>query len=294
MKQRRGTGTAGAAAAIGSSAKGTKDAFGLEPGTSFVRATRLAAVLVVVCTLVEVVTPTAYGRFASSAAQISLDPRIGWWLLELPCTISFCYFFFGDKHPNAAGTRAPAARVLGAIFVMHYMYRGWIFPALIRVHNGAKSFSPVTALGGWIVTILHGYLSARWFGRHGPHLRKEGGSLKALLKPHALLGLFMYYTGLAMIVWHDSLLRSLRYPGAPRYSIPRGGLFDYATSAQYFCELWAWTGFAILSWGPNGLFILLVSVGNLVPRAARTHDWYLKKFGDEYPASRARLVPFVW
>lgn len=290
MKQRK-TVTAAASAENAKGAQGAgKGAFGLEPDAGFVRATRIAAVLVVVCTLAEVVTPTAYGRFGSSAAQISLDPRIGWWLLELPCTVSFCYFFFGDKQR----ARAPAASVLGAIFVMHYMYRGWIFPALIRVHNGAKSFSPVTAFGGWIVTILHGYLSARWFGRHGPHLREGGGALKALLKPRPLLGLFMYYSGLAMIVWHDSLLRSLRYPGAPRYSIPRGGLFDYATSAQYFVELWAWTGFAILSWGPNGLFILLVSVGNLVPRAARTHDWYLAKFGGEYPASRARLVPFVW
>ena len=53
----------------------------------------------------------------------------------------------------------------------------------------------------------------------------------------------------------------------------RGGLFDYASSAQYFCELWAWAGFALLSAGPNGAFIFCVSLGNLVPRAMRTHTW---------------------
>jgi hypothetical protein len=38
----------------------------------------------------------------------------------------------------------------------------------------------------------------------------------------------------------------------------------------------------------------LVSLANLVPRAVNTHEWYLSKFGDAYPADRAYLVPFVW
>lgn len=60
-------------------------------------------------------------------------------------------------------------------------------------------------------------------------------------------------------------------------------------------ELWAWTGFAILSWGPNGLFILLVSLANLIPRAVTTHAWYLAKFGSEYEQlGRSYLVPFLW
>ena len=139
-------------------------------------------------------------------------------------------------------TTSAFALALGLLFCNHYLYRGWVFPALIRVHGKSKSFSLVPALGGWVVTILHGFLSARWFGRHGPHLRAAGadGSLRALLKPRPLVGLFMYLTGLAGLMWHDHLLRSLRYPGAPRYSVPQGGLFEYATSAQYLCELWAW------------------------------------------------------
>ena len=80
-----------------------------------------------------------------------------------------------------------------------------------------------------------------------------------------------------MTVWHDALLRELRSSsaqgGGKRYSIPRGGLFEYASSAQYFCELWAWAGFAMLSAGPNGAFIFFVSLGNLVPRTMRTHTW---------------------
>jgi hypothetical protein len=53
-------------------------------------------------------------------------------------------------------------------------------------------------------------------------------------------------------------------------------------------------GFAVLSWGPNGVFIFMVSLVNLVPRSIATHVWYMEKFGSEYPADRAYIVPFVF
>ena len=93
---------------------------------------------------------------------------------------------------------------------------------------------------------------------------------------------------------HDGIMRGLRSTPGPRYRIPTGGMFEFATCAHYFVELWAWMGFAILSWGPNGAFIFFVSLFNLVPRAARTHEWYLSTFGDDYPSGRMRLVPYVW
>ena len=32
-------------------------------------------------------------------------------------------------------------------------------------------------------------------------------------------------------------------------------------------RLWTWLGFFLMSWGPNGLFIFLVSCANLIPRS---------------------------
>lgn len=81
------------------------------------------------------------------------------------------------------------------------------------------------------------------------------------------------------VLLHDHIMRELRTPGGPRYSVPYGGLFDWpwggATCAHYLAELWAWLGFWLLSCGPNGAFIFCVSLVNLVPRAASTHAWYL-------------------
>merc|ERR1719350_1938497 len=134
---------------------------------------------------------------------------------------------------------------------------------MIRTHPGARNnFSLLPAVGGWLVTVTHGYLNAAWFAEYGRHLRDR----RWLNHP-------------------CSIMRNLRpCPGGARYCIPHGGLCDYATQAVYFCELWAWFGFALISCGPNGAFIFLVSLANLVPRAVASHSWYLAKFGDEYAA----------
>ena len=49
-----------------------------------------------------------------------------------------------------------------------------------------------------------------------------------------------------------------------------------------------------VAWGPNGLFIFLVSLGNLVPRAATSHKWYLDTFPEYAALGRAKLIPGVW
>lgn len=246
----------------------------------------VAIVLIVICGLAEISGSTPYGRFGGSTS-FGLDPRIGWWLMELPCTVSFCYFFFVKSGPQANNI---VPRLLAALFLMHYSYRGWIFPTLIRVHGNSKNFDLTIALGGWIVTILHGYLNGQWYARFGRHLNSTW-----LQTYRFRCGVSLYLVGFFLIIWHDSILRSLRdSTDGPRYRIPVGGLFDYATCAQYFAELVAWLGFAIMSWGPNGAFIFIVSLVNLVPRSVRSHHWYIAKFGEQYPAERAYLIPFIW
>ena len=90
-------------------------------------------------------------------------------------------------------------------------------------------------------------------------------------------------------------MRNLRpCPNNERYCIPTGGLFGLATNAQYFSELIAWTGFAIMTSGPNGYFILCVSLVNLIPRSAVTHQWYINKFDNYEMLNRYKLVPGVW
>ena len=77
---------------------------------------------------------TPYGRFGDRFPGISLSPRLGWFLMELPASVVFIIFFVtGPK----AGNLVPL--IFCAIWCIHYLNRGYIFPFLIRVPPGSKS-----------------------------------------------------------------------------------------------------------------------------------------------------------
>lgn len=181
------------------------------------------------------------------------------------------------------------------MFLIHYSYRGIYYPLSIKVHPGAKkNFSLLPAVGGWLVTIPHGYLNAKWLAEHGKHLANK----KWLNNIMFQLGFIIYYFGFLNIIYHDSIIRNLRTgaPNEPRYKIPKGGFYDYCIAGAYTVELIAWFGWAMTSgFGPNGLFIFFVSCFNLIPRSAVTNQWFVDKFGDEYTQLELKnIIPFVW
>jgi len=230
-----------------------------------------------------------YGRFASEQwGGINLNPKLGWWLMEIPATVIFLWFFLrGSENWNVT------ALVLGAIWIIHYGNRGWFFPLSIRVAKNRRStFSVVVMALGMFVTGIHGYLNATWFTEFGSHLTAAW-----LSDPRFIIGVIVYACGLGLILHSESVVRNLRAPGGSpagqsEYKIPYGGGYNLVSSPQYLGELTAWAGFSIFTWGLPGVMIFLISAGNLVPRAFATHRWYKEKFSD-YPAQRKALIPYV-
>jgi len=223
-----------------------------------------------------------YGRFASKTWGPSLDPRLGWWLMELPATLVFLVVWL-----RAPSWQEPTALVLGAIWCLHYANRGWFFPLSIRVAPGAKqTFGLTVVVAGWFVTAMHGYLNAAWFTSFG------GFTTDWFTDPRFLLGLGVYYSGYALVLHSERVVRRLRTPGGPRYAIPHGGGFRWVTNPAYLGELVGWAGFALMTWSLAGVLILCISAANLVPRAFATHAWYQETF-DDYPKARKVLVPWL-
>lgn len=229
-----------------------------------------------------------YGRFSSSAMGITLNPKLGWWLMEIPATISFFWFYV--QGPRALSL---TPLVLAGVWTLHYGNRGWFFPLSIRVAPDRRSTFSITVMAmGMFVTAIHGYLNAELFTRYGQHLTDAW-----LRDPRFISGALVYAFGFYTIVRSEAIVRNLRDPapragGGSQYRIPYGGLYRYVSSPQYFGELTAWAGFALMTWGLPGVMILLISAGNLVPRAFATHRWYREKFAD-YPADRKVLIPGV-
>ena len=243
-----------------------------------------------------------YGKFGGKpSAGVSLDPRFGWWFMELPATLSFLYNFWqGRKNKraknddDAVGPSSTTSKVLMLLWCIHYANRGWYFPLTIRVaEGGAQNFALFNSSIGAVFLSVHGYLNARMFSEFGTKYTDAW-----LSDPRFLAGIFIYEIGFWITVHSEYIMRNLRPAGevisaSNRYKIPTGGLYEYVTNPAYFGELTAWTGMAILTWSPSVLPVLFISLANLVPRSFEQHKWYLKKFGENYPKDRKVLIPFV-
>lgn len=248
----------------------------------------VALAMPVLTLLVSRVFNAPYGRFGDSMSMRKFHPRWGWILMELPATLVFWPAFLTG--PRAALT-APA--FIAAIWAVHYLNRGFVFPWLIRAPKDSRSFSILVVTTGMMVTAVHGYLHGYYLSRYGDHLTAGW-----MADPRFLIGAALYGAGLALNIKSDAIIRALRTPdeverGDKVYRIPRGGGFRYVTNPQYLGELMAWVGFATLTWSLAGVFILTLSAANLVPRALATHRWYREKFPD-YPRYRRALVPYLF
>lgn len=235
---------------------------------------------------------------------MQLDPRVGWWLMELPATACFLYHYLkpdpgaarrGEENERAGrGPSRKASLLLAALWVIHYSNRGWYFPLSLRVAPGAKAnFGFGNAIIGAVFTALHGYCHALLLRTHGAHLNDAW-----LRGTRFRLGLVVYQIGFWLTVHSESVVRALRpaaavLVGAARYRIPVGGGFRWLTNPQYFGELLAWLGWSVMTWSVPGAAVFTISALNLVPRAFQNHKWYLQKFPEYAGLGRKVLVPYL-
>jgi len=165
---------------------------------------------------------------------VSLDPRFGWWLMELPATLFFVYGFrtgYKKEQENKKDLNL-ISKILGLIWLRHYANRGWYFPLTIRVADGGKnSFSLFNAAIGAMFLSMHGYLNGRMFTDVGSYTDRW------LRDPRFIIGMIVYEMGFWTTLHSESILRNLRPRGQTvsdlnRYKIPYGGLFKYVTNPQ--------------------------------------------------------------
>jgi 3-oxo-5-alpha-steroid 4-dehydrogenase 1 len=228
-----------------------------------------------------------YGRFSSGKRGLNLNPKFGWWLMEIPATVVFVVSYL-----TGPARFEPTSLVLAGIWTLHYANRGWFFPLAIRQVPGKRStFHISVVVLGMLTTAMHGYLNGALFSHD--YLGQYGTGW--LTDPHFLVGLAIYLCGFVLVVNSESIVRNLRdknTPGSTEYRVPFGGGFRLVTSPTYLGELISWFGFAVLTWALPGVAILLITAGNLIPRALSTQRWYQNKFPD-YPTDRKALLPYL-
>ncbi|OQV18985.1 3-oxo-5-alpha-steroid 4-dehydrogenase 1 [Hypsibius exemplaris] len=226
--------------------------------------------------------PAPYGRYSTAAAGPQIDSKLAWIVQEAPSLIIpiLVYFLMDNGRPTFEG------KILIGLFVLHYLQRTVIYGSLIR---GGKTTSLSTAALAFVFTAYNGYMQSRSLLQ----FRKLGEGYTTVNHPFFIAGVAIFVIGMAINIHSDSVLRGLRADGSPGYKIPRGGMFDFVSAANYFGEIVEWTGFAIAAGQLQGLAFFIFTLANLVPRAMTHHDWYLQKFRSEYPLGRTAILPFL-
>lgn len=239
------------------------------------------AVVVFVC--LYFVT-AGYGQFRTKEWGWSIDNKVAWVLMEAPAFLTMLAIWWWSGCP----TMAPQIVLLG-LFLLHYFQRSFIFPLLMS----GRSKMPVTImLSGVTFNVINGIMQGGalyWFPREA---YQEGWSY--LTHPAAIVGMVVFFLGMAVNLHSDHVIRHLRQPGDTRHYLPEKGMYRYVTSANYLGELIEWTGFAIIAGSLAAWVFVWWTAANLVPRAHAIHKKYRAEFGNEAMGDRKRIIPLLY
>ena len=225
-----------------------------------------------------------YGYLFNPKYGFPIPNRIGWVLMESPVFIAMMLlWWFSDARFDAASV------ALLVLFQTHYLQRSFIFPMLIR--GNSKMPFGIVALG-MLFNTLNALMQGGWIFYLAP---ERNYYVDWFSKPYFYIGAAIFIAGFVINLQSDYIIRHLRKPGDTKHYIPRGGMFRYVSSANYFGEFTEWVGFAIASWSWSGLVFAWWTFANLAPRANSLYKRYEKEFGEEFTSlKRKRMIPFIY
>ncbi len=147
-------------------------------------------------------------------------------------------------------------------------------------------------LMGATFNILNAVMQGGWLFYISP---PEQYTPQWLCTPQFIAGTMVFFAGMFINIRSDNIIRNLRKPGDTKHYLPKGGLYNYVTSANYLGEIIEWTGFAVLTWSWAGAVFAWWTLANLVPRAAAIYGGYKKEFGVEMEAGNLkRIIPYIY
>jgi len=224
-----------------------------------------------------------YGYLFNPKFGFPVPNKIGWVMMESPVFVAMTVLWLLSDR-----TWQPAPLALFLLFQCHYFQRSFIFPMLMR-GNSKMPFGIVAM--GMIFNTLNAMMQGGWIFFVSPEDYYDGW----FSKPFFYIGGAIFLFGMAVNLHSDCIIRHLRREGDTRHYIPRGGMFRYVSSANYFGEFAEWVGFAVASWSWAGLVFAWWTFANLAPRSASLYRRYEKEFGEEFTAlRRKKIIPFIY
>lgn len=242
----------------------------------------LMIVIAVVVFITLYFIDAGYGSFNNGKWGKEISNKLGWMIMESPVFfILICMWFASDRQAMIVPT------IMVGLMVLHYFQRAFIFPNLFKT----KSKMPIVIMLMAIVfNLINGTIQGTWLLYLSP---ADMYTIEWLCTPQFIIGIILFFVGMAINLNSDHVIRNLRQPGDTRHYLPQKGFYKYVTSASYFGEIIEWIGFAVLTWSFAGLVFVIWSCANLVPRANSIYKKYKEEFGDEV-GNRKRIFPFIY
>ena len=239
--------------------------------TYFLLAMKIMALMGLVVFVALYFVDAGYGKFRSNKWGYSIGNKWGWFLMEFPALVPVIAFLTG-----LAGKPGAVQTLFLCLYALHYTYRSFIFPRLLK----GKSQMPLVIIGmGMVFNLVNSTLIGAftmWFPKP-----EYADFASHATQWNFVPGIALFFAGMYTHMKSDHIIRNLRKPGDTNHYLPKGGMFNYVTSANYLGELMEWTGFAILLGNPAGWMFVWWTAANLVPRAHAIHRKYREEFGNE-------------
>lgn len=237
----------------------------------------IALAAIIFFSLLYITAP--YGRHATSTWGPLINNKLAWFLMEFFVLVVFVYFILIGRLPQTK-----VNLFIMGLFILHYVNRSFIFP--LRIKTKGKKMPIAIMLMGLFFNLCNGFFLGYYLGAFKAY------SIDWINTPQFIIGTFIFFLGMGINWWADTVLIHLRKPNETHYKIPQQGLFKLISCPNLFGEVVEWCGFAILTWSLPGLAFFIWTFANLVPRAFAHHQWYQSKF-PEYPKKRKAIFPFI-
>lgn len=225
-----------------------------------------------------------YGMMLNKKWGMTLSNKVGWFVMESPVFVLMTVLWLMSARRFEA---APLCILF--LFQLHYFQRAFIFPFLLK-GNGRMPIAIIAM--GILFNMVNAVMQGGWIFYFSP----EGMYTAAWLKsPQFIIGTIIFIFGMAVNMHSDKIIRKLRKNGNTEHHIPRGGMFRWVSSANYFGEFIEWVGFAVLTWSWAGAVFALWTFANLAPRAVSIRNRYEAEFGEEFTKlKRKSIIPFIF
>ena len=234
-----------------------------------------------------------YGKMRTEKWGPAINNKVGWFLMEMPVFVAVLYLWStAAATPELAVVKQAPYWVFLLIFELHYFQRSFIFPFLLKGNSKMPIIIMIMSVA-W--NLINGYAQGWWLFHLAPVYCPDLYTADWLTDPRFIVGTVIFVAGFIINLHSDHIIRHLRKPGDTKHYLPKRGLYQYVTNANYLGEITEWLGFAVLTWSWAGALFFWFTCCNLIPRAHSIYKKYEEEFPDEFDRKKLkRVIPFIY